>query len=565
MQGFLFLSVYIHLSALACIYMHSAEYLYDTYVRRSLRLPPSTPMISSLRSPRTEPFNRQSQCVPPGTTGFASCSPRSTPSSARSDTSLFTPFSEHVAVPLLNTPSGLSSLTSPSTGNCRNMSASAGVKRVTNLTNSDSRIPVCNRIKLTPREDLDLEQQLDRLPPAGRCQTAEERGVSRSKPLRDGNPLGVGWLHQALDSGDGHERGPRGGEECRRRRGARKLNLSPVKLRSEEGERVCIDALSDRSARRSQGLAGGVGDSGEVLRKGEAVDVDSGACKDANEAPAQGGSIGVGGADVEAVAVADLSKEESERRKQLAATPIALPAKKRLGAAPSPKMQALPAMATHETVRAGLVSAANAPPLPPPPPPPPPGDNRKEGIKQCVPPPPPPPPDGLRLQRCPGVDGGVPPLVKSWDVIKKYQAMQRSLNQPGGAESGAVRQHAAGRRRKETSGTIASFTGCGQSVRAGRCDGKQVGPAAGGLGGLEGKHSPLMSPSQANGQGELSVKEELENKSAYMRQVVLIDCFGSVTYDVKQSTPTCGYVRLHKADYASLKDACLRMRSHAGV
>ena len=42
-----------------------------------------------------------------------------------------------------------------------------------------------------------------------------------------------------------------------------------------------------------------------------------------------------------------------------------------------------------------------------------------------------------------------------------------------------------------------------------------------------------MSPSQANGQGELSVKEELENKSAYMRQVVLIDCFGSVTYDAQ--------------------------------
>ena len=412
---------------------------------------------------------------------------------------------------------------------------------MTNLTNSDSRIPVCNRIKLTPREDLNLEQQLDRLPPAGRCQTAEERGVSESNPLRDGNPLGVGWLQQALESGDGHERGPRGGEECPRRKGARKLNLSPVKLRSE-GQRVCIDALSDRFAWRSQGLAG-VGNSGEGLRKGEAVNVDSGARKDVNEEPAQGGGTAVGGADVEAVAVADLSKEESERRQQLAATPIALPAKKRLGAAPSPKMQALPAMAIQKTARAGLVSAASAPPLPPPPPPPPPGDNRKQGIKQCVPPPPPPPPDGLRQQGC-GVSG-VPPLVKSWDVIKKYQAMQRSLNRPGGAESGAVRKHAAGRRRKETSGTIVSSSGCGQSEHAGWCDGKQVGPAAGGLGGPEEKHSPLMSASQANGQGELSVKEELENKSAYMRQVmVVIDSFSPVTYDPKQSTPTCGYVRL---------------------
>ena len=82
-----------------------------------------------------------------------------------------------------------------------------------------------------------------------------------------------------------------------------------------------------------------------------------------------------------------------------------------------------------------------------------------------------PPPDGLRLQRCLGVDGGVP-IGKSWTLLKVpgYAAVTQSV---GGASGSVIAGMPLGAEGKK-SGTIASFTGCGQESALGGVMGSRL-------------------------------------------------------------------------------------------
>jgi hypothetical protein len=148
------------------------------------------------------------------------------------------------------------------------------------------------------------------------------------------------------------------------------------------------------------------------------------------------------------------------------------------------------------------LATGDAPPPPPPPPPPLPPAPPTRGLGGAPPPPPPPPPPGGGKGGGGQGEGGV---VKSWEVIKMYQ--QLNINKP--------------LRSRGSSSDLSSAGAWGDGGEADAAGGACGGRVGGGVGG-ERRSVSLADVHKG-------VKEELEGKSSYMKQVRVphSDCKGS--------------------------------------
>jgi hypothetical protein len=115
--------------------------------------------------------------------------------------------------------------------------------------------------------------------------------------------------------------------------------------------------------------------------------------------------------------------------------------------------------------------------------------------------------------------------------------MQRSLNGGGGSYRGSAKQLASSSttpsairvRKSKRSPSLQPLNDAAGAVLGGRADGREGGMVDGGNGssavvaggaGEGGRTEWAGAGVEGEEEGELSVKDELENKSAYMRQVL---------------------------------------------